>query len=208
MNLMQVTEKEVCYGLLKSMQLMDLVEMHRWYTVALALCTSDDTAFGSYSDRRGRTPKDSNKKPKATAGTCCGDDSVCGHSGTTLPAVDGQGGAGGSYFSDFSTASPTSTDRETAAESAAAAATAAGAVSASDEFAVPSNVRLRYFFALCETTSADRLLETMSLRESAPPSKTRDRGATPTAPPATAPPWLPTPATTEGSGGNCYTSLG
>lgn len=94
-NLMQVTEKEVCYGLLKSMQLMDLVEMHRWYTVTLALCTSDDTACGSYSDRRGRTPKDSNKKPKATAGTCCGDDSVCGHSGTTLPAVDGQGGAGG-----------------------------------------------------------------------------------------------------------------
>lgn len=47
----------------------------------------------------------------------------------------------------------------------------------------------------------------MSRREAAPPSKTRDRGATPTAPQATAPTRLPTPATTEGNGGNCYPSL-
>ncbi|GET89411.1 hypothetical protein, conserved [Leishmania tarentolae] len=204
-NPLQVTEEEVCYVVLQSMQLIDLIEITRWYTVAFVLCTPDDAQCGSPSGGPCHKGKVS-RKPKRTPLNHHCEDNVGDQSSVTLSPVGAQDWPEGKSFYDFSAASSQGLERDSAPEGVVSTA-ATCAASSDDGSVVPFNVWLRYFFALCETTCAERLLQTMSFRESSIASKTRNRGSISSASQGTPSKSLPRSGSTKGNGDNCHTSL-
>nr|CAJ2474560.1 unnamed protein product [Leishmania braziliensis] len=199
-NPMRVTEAVVRHVVLQSMQLMDTVEVHRWYAVALVLCTLHETHDGNSSDRRSSKLKDSSKS-KAFMSNFYGNGHCCGWSSTAVPAGDGQYWSERQGSTEFTAVLSTRPGRDTPTQSAAAVP-ATGAVSESDGYRAPSNVWFRYFFALCETTSPDGLLANTPFTQSTPPSKTHSQGTPPTTPWGRAPTARSTSAAMDVNGGS------
>ncbi|KAG5502104.1 hypothetical protein GH5_05049 [Leishmania sp. Ghana 2012 LV757] len=203
---MRVTEAVMRRVVLQSMQLMDMVEMHRWYTAAVVLCTSGETHDESSSSRKGRKSTRS-RKTKTGTSTSSGGDMGCCQSSVTPFAGFREHWAEEMSSSDSSAIISASVGRDTPAESAAAAP-ATDAVQVSDGYEAPSNLWFRYFFALCETTPADEPLATTLSRQSKQPSKACDRDPTPATPPGTTFTVPSTSAVTEGNSGSCPTGSG
>ncbi|KAK7201174.1 hypothetical protein NESM_000178800 [Novymonas esmeraldas] len=142
----QVTEAVVRHVVLQSMQLMDMVEVHRWYTVALVLCTSDETC-NDVPDGGGKGGKARQAGFARTASFRQGS-----RSATQSPVAVEEEEEGRSQTPSFA-ALHTGHPAGTARSGTPTGSNADGAVSASDGYEAPSNMWFRYFFALCESSN-------------------------------------------------------
>ncbi|KAG5501810.1 hypothetical protein JKF63_04079 [Porcisia hertigi] len=186
---LQVSEAVVRHVVLQSMQLMDHVEVHRWYTLALAMCTSQETHYDG-PDNRGDPSSKGSSGDKAITSSRNSDNSGCVRTSLKLSPRDGQDSFKAQDFRDFRAVPPKTPPTDTSA------------ALASEGYETPLNLWFRYFFALCETTSADGLLAATLPAQHTPPSKTDDRHAIPTILRATASTARVSPLTVKGDSGS------
>ncbi|KAG5476356.1 hypothetical protein LSCM1_04058 [Leishmania martiniquensis] len=201
----RVTEAVVCRVVLQSMQLMDMMEVRRWYTVGLVLCTSPETPTGSSSSRKSRKPTNPSKTKTDIAASYVG-----GHDGgpssATLSPATTQHRAQRRSSSDFSAIMPMGSSSDTAVELAAIMPVTTAA-SAGDGYEAPSNLWFRCYFALCESTPPAELLEGTLSSPPTPPSRACDGDSTPATRTGTTLTLPFAPVMMEGNNGSCPTNF-